>query len=86
MSTGERPFLDILQDRRYWLIHIITIPSLFIAGSIFVLSGFVYKLFGTSDFNRYLIESNATSITLVNARYSVRYLKKTCGNELSKAR
>ena len=32
ISRGERPFIDILQDRRYWVIHIITIPSLFLAG------------------------------------------------------
>jgi cytochrome b559 alpha subunit len=38
ISTGERPFIDILQDRRYWVIHLITIPSLFLAGVIFILS------------------------------------------------
>jgi hypothetical protein len=27
LSTGERPFIDILQDRRYWVLHVITIPS-----------------------------------------------------------
>ena len=32
ISTGERPFIDIFQDRRYWVIHLITIPSLFLAG------------------------------------------------------
>ena len=25
LSTGERPFIDILQDRRYWVIHVITV-------------------------------------------------------------
>jgi photosystem II cytochrome b559 subunit alpha len=31
-TTGERPFSDILTSIRYWVIHSITIPSLFIAG------------------------------------------------------
>jgi hypothetical protein len=25
LSTGERPFIDILQDHRYWVIHVITV-------------------------------------------------------------
>ena len=48
IGTGERPFIDILQDRRYWVIHLITIPSLFLGGVIFI---FVYKLFGVANFN-----------------------------------
>jgi photosystem II cytochrome b559 subunit alpha len=70
ISTGERPFIDILQDRRYWVIHIITIPSLFLAGVIFVLSGFVYKLFGVPNFNQYFYNDN-TQISLINDRFSV---------------
>ena len=31
-STGERPFSDIITSIRYWIIHSITIPSLFISG------------------------------------------------------
>jgi len=69
LSTGERPFIDILQDRRYWVIHIITIPSLFIAGVIFVLSRFVYKLFGLPNFNQYFNKDN-TQISLINDRFS----------------
>ena len=70
MSTGERPFLDILQDRRYWVIHLITIPSLFLAGVIFILSGFVYKLFGVAHFNQYFSNDN-TQISLINDRFSI---------------
>ena len=33
MSTAERALIDIAQDRRYWIIHSITIPSLFVGGS-----------------------------------------------------
>jgi photosystem II cytochrome b559 subunit alpha len=70
ISRGERPFLDILQDRRYWVIHLITIPSLFLAGVIFVLSGFVYKLFGVPNFNQYFYNDN-TQISLINDRFSI---------------
>jgi photosystem II cytochrome b559 subunit alpha len=69
MSTGERPFIDILQDRRYWLIHLITIPSIFIAGSISVISGVVYKVFRSPSFNSYF-ESESNSISLINDRFS----------------
>jgi len=31
-STGERPFSDIITSVRYWIIHTITIPSLFAEG------------------------------------------------------
>ena len=71
MSTGERPFIDILQDRRYWVIHTITIPSLFLAGVIFIDSGFVYKLFGVPNFNQYFYkDSRFKSISLINDRFS----------------
>ena len=68
MSTGERPFVDILQDRRYWVIHLLTIPSLFIAGAIFVLSGFIYKLFNTPNLNQYFPSDN-TQICIINDRF-----------------
>ena len=40
-STGERPFSDIITSIRYWVIHSVTIPSLFIAGWLFVSTGSV---------------------------------------------
>ena len=47
ISTGERPIIDILQDCRYWVIHVITIPALFISGVVSVASGIlnILKLF-----------------------------------------
>ena len=73
ISTGERPFIDILQDRRYWVIHLITIPSLFVGGSIFILSGFVYKLFGLANFNQYFqnFKQFHSQIYLINDRFSI---------------
>ena len=70
VSTGERPFIDILQDRRYWLIHLITIPSLFICGVIFILSGFVYKLFGVL-FQQSYFERDNCSISLIKDRFCI---------------
>lgn len=63
--------LEILQDRRYWVVHLITIPCLFIAGLIFVLSGFVYRLFGTPNFMKYFEAGvNGSEVTLINDRFS----------------
>lgn len=55
--TGERPFSDILTSIRYWVIHSITIPSLFIAGWLFISTGLAYDLFGTPRPNEYFTES-----------------------------
>ena len=48
-STGERPFTDILTSVRYWIIHAITIPALFVAGFLFVSTGLAYDVFGLQD-------------------------------------
>ena len=52
-STGERPFGDIITSIRYWVIHSITIPALFIAGWLFVSTGLAYDVFGTPRPNEY---------------------------------
>ena len=46
-TTGERPFSDIITSIRYWVIHSVTIPMLFIAGWFFVSTGLAYDAFGT---------------------------------------
>ncbi|MDY6937520.1 MAG: cytochrome b559 subunit alpha [Cyanobacteriota bacterium] len=46
-TTGERPFADIVTSVRYWLIHALTIPMLFISGWLFVSTGLAYDVFGT---------------------------------------
>ena len=69
LSTGERSFIDIIQDRRYWIIHIITIPSLFLSGSLFVVSGFVYKVFGSPNLGQYYLKDSG-QISLINDRFS----------------
>jgi len=52
-TTGERPFGDIVTSIRYWVIHSITIPMLFIAGWLFVATGLAYDAFGTPRPNEY---------------------------------
>ena len=46
-STGERPFGDIVTSIRYWIIHSITIPMLFIA------AGIVYSQRGIPELRPY---------------------------------
>ncbi|MCU0568307.1 MAG: cytochrome b559 subunit alpha [Oculatellaceae cyanobacterium Prado106] len=55
-TTGERPFSDIVTSIRYWVIHSITIPALFIAGWLFVSTGLAYDVFGTPRPNQYFTE------------------------------
>ena len=70
MSTGERPFIDIVQDRRYWVIHLATIPSLFVAGVIFLHSPFIYKLFGRILNLYFYLAPNMSNLSLINDRFS----------------
>lgn len=55
-STGECSFADIITSIRYWIIHSITIPSLFIAGWLFVSTGLAYDVFGSPRPNEYFTE------------------------------
>ncbi|KFM22495.1 Cytochrome b559 subunit alpha [Auxenochlorella protothecoides] len=55
-ATGERPFSDVLTSIRYWEIHSITIPSLFIAGWLFVSTGLAYDIFGSPRPSEYFTE------------------------------
>lgn len=55
-TTGERPFSDIITSVRYWVIHSITIPALFIAGWLFISTGLAYDVFGTPRPNEYFTQ------------------------------
>ena len=70
-STGERPFSDIITSVRYWVIHSITIPSLFVAGWLFVSTGLAYDVFGTPRPNEYFTQDRQ-QVPLVNDRFSVK--------------
>jgi photosystem II cytochrome b559 subunit alpha len=65
----ERPFSDILTSIRYWVIHSITIPSLFIAGWLFVSTGLAYDIFGSPRPNEYFNEERQEA-PLVTDRFN----------------
>lgn len=67
-STGERPFSDIITSIRYWVIHSITIPALFVAGWLFVSTGLAYDVFGTPRPNEYFSQTRQ-EVPLVSDRF-----------------
>jgi photosystem II cytochrome b559 subunit alpha len=67
-STGERPFSDIVTSVRYWVIHSITIPMLFIAGWLFISTGLVYEAFGTPRPDQYFTETRE-ELPIISDRY-----------------
>ena len=68
-STGERPFSDIISSIRYWVIHSITIPTLFVTGWLFVSTGLAYDLFGTPRPNEYF-NSVRQEVPLITDRFN----------------
>ncbi|AES88212.1 cytochrome b559 subunit alpha [Medicago truncatula] len=87
-STGERSFADIITSIRYWIIHSITIPSLFIAGWLFVSTGLAYDVFGSPRPNEYFTESRQ-GIPLITGRFDsleqldefIRWLQCSSSND-----
>lgn len=67
-STGERPFSDIITSIRYWVIHSVTIPALFIAGWLFVSTGLAYDTFGTPRPNEYFTQERQ-QVPIVTDRF-----------------
>jgi len=70
-TTGERPFSDIVTSIRYWVIHSITIPMLFIAGWLFVSTGLVYDAFGTPRPDEYYTKDRV-ELPIINDRYQAK--------------
>nr|YP_009504680.1 photosystem II protein V [Cyanophora biloba]AWW13871.1 photosystem II protein V [Cyanophora biloba] len=68
-TTGERPFSDIVTSIRYWVIHTVTIPSLFIAGWLFVSTGLAYDVFGSPRSDEYFTEERQ-ELPIINKRFS----------------
>ena len=58
-STGERPFFEIITSVRYWIIHAVALPAIFVAGFLFVSSGLAYDAFGTPRPDTYFQGSEA---------------------------
>jgi photosystem II cytochrome b559 subunit alpha len=67
-STGERPFSDIVTSIRYWIIHSITIPALFVAGWLFVSTGLAYDAFGTPRPDEYFSQTRQ-ELPIVSDRF-----------------
>ena len=68
-TTGERPFGEIITSIRYWVIHSITIPALFIAGWLFVSTGLAYDAFGTPRPDEYYTQQRQ-EVPILSDRYS----------------
>lgn len=68
-TTGEHPFSDIVTSIRYWVIHSITIPMLFIAGWLFVSTGLAYDIFGTPRPNEYYTQTRQ-EVPILTDRYN----------------
>lgn len=68
-TTGERPFSDIITSIRYWVIHSITIPMLFIAGWFFVSTGLAYDAFGTPRPDEYYTQDRV-ELPILSDRYN----------------
>jgi photosystem II cytochrome b559 subunit alpha len=68
-STGERPFSDIITSIRYWVIHSITIPSLFVSGWLFVSTGLAYDVFGSPRPNEYFSDEQQ-EVPLISNRFN----------------
>jgi len=47
-STGERPFFEIISSLRYWVLHTMTLTSIFLADFLFVSTGLAYEDFGAT--------------------------------------
>ncbi|MGF1577007.1 MAG: cytochrome b559 subunit alpha [Cyanophyceae cyanobacterium] len=67
-TTGERPFTDIVTSIRYWVIHTLTIPVLFITGWLFVSTGLAYDIFGTPRPNEYFT-ADRQELPILQDRY-----------------
>jgi photosystem II cytochrome b559 subunit alpha len=67
-TTGERPFSDIITSIRYWLIHSLTIPALFLAGWLFVQTGLANDVFGTPRPNEYYTQTRQAA-PVIRDRY-----------------
>ncbi|MEX0270745.1 cytochrome b559 subunit alpha [Leptolyngbyaceae cyanobacterium UHCC 1019] len=70
-TTGERPFTDIITSVRYWVIHSVTIPALFVAGWLFVSTGLAYTAFGTPRPNEYF-PSTREKAPIVRDRFDAK--------------
>ena len=70
-STGERPFFEIITSIRYWIIHAVRLPAIFIAGFLFVYTGLAYDAFGTPRPDSYF-QASESKAPVVTQRYDAK--------------
>ena len=75
-TTGERPLVDVLTSTRFWVIHSITIPSVYISGWLFVSTGLAYDVFGTPRPNEYFTEDRQEAPLITNRFNSLEQVKE----------
>ncbi|MDY6785938.1 MAG: cytochrome b559 subunit alpha [Cyanobacteriota bacterium] len=78
-TTGERPFSDIITSIRYWVIHSITIPMLFVAGWLFVSTGLAYDAFGTPRPNEYFMQDRVEAPVVTDRFDSKAQIERAIG-------
>ena len=81
-DTGERPFSDIITCIRYWVIHSVTIPMLFVAGWLFVSTGLAYDAFGTPRPNEYFTQDRI-ELPVISDRFDAKEQIKEFNQEQS---
>lgn len=62
--TGERPLGDIVTDPKFWVLHIVNFPAVFISGWLFVSTGLAYDAFGTPRPSEYYQLNQAPPIIM----------------------
>ena len=67
-STGARPFFELITSIRYWVIHAVTLPSIFLAGFLFVSTGLAYAAFGPPRPDAYF-QASESQAPVVSPRY-----------------
>ena len=70
-STGERPFFEIITSIRYWVIHAVTLPAIFLAGFLFVSTGLAYDAFGPPRPDA-SFQTTDTKAPVVSQRYDAK--------------
>ena len=68
LSKSKRPISLILSDLRFWVIHVVTISALFLAGGLLIISGLAFKLLGAPTLTQLFKGSN--QIPILTDRYS----------------
>ena len=71
-TTGERPLGDIVTDPKFWVLHIVNFPAIFISGWLFVATGLAYDVFGTPHPNEYYNVTGQQELPIVENRSSAK--------------